>query len=115
MQSKNGDTESREQTIGPHRGTREQDELGDLDWHIYTTDIHEEEVKSKSLSCVRLFATPLTIQSMEFSGQNTGVASLSLLLGIFPTQGWNPGLPHCRQIPYQLSHKGSPLIYIIDD
>ena len=43
------------------------EELGDLDWHIYTTDIHEEEVKSKSLSCVRLFATPLTIQSMEFS------------------------------------------------
>ena len=37
MQSKNGDTESREQTIGPHRGTREQDELGDLDWHIHTT------------------------------------------------------------------------------
>ena len=31
-------------------------------------------------------------------GQNTGVDSLSLLQGIFPTQGWNPGLPHCRQI-----------------
>ena len=39
--------------------------------------------------------------------QNTGVGSLSLLQGIFPTQGWNPGLPHCRQILYQLSHKGS--------
>ena len=43
-------------------------------------------------------------------GQNTGVGSLSLLQGIFPTQGWNPGLPHCRQILYQLSHKGSPKI-----
>ena len=42
------------------------------------------------------------------SGQNTGVGSLSLLQGIFPTQGLNPGLPHCRQILYQLSHKGSP-------
>ena len=31
-------------------------------------------------------------------GQNTGVGSLSLLQGIFPTQGSNPGLPHCRQI-----------------
>ena len=31
-------------------------------------------------------------------GQNTGVGSLSLLQGIFPTQGWNPGLPHCRWI-----------------
>ena len=41
-------------------------------------------------------------------GQNTGVGSLSLLQGIFPTQGSNPGLPHCGQILYQLSHKGSP-------
>ena len=40
-------------------------------------------------------------------GQNTGVGSLSLLQGIFPTQGSNPGFPHCRQILYQLSHKGS--------
>ena len=41
-------------------------------------------------------------------GQNTGVGSLSLLREIFPTQGSNPGLPHCRWIFYQLSHKGSP-------
>ena len=41
-------------------------------------------------------------------GQNTGVGSLSLLQGIFPTQGSNPDLLHCRQIFYQLSHKGSP-------
>ena len=38
-------------------------------------------------------------------GQNTGVGSLSLLQGIFPTQGSNPGLLNCRQILYQLSHK----------
>ena len=43
-------------------------------------------------------------------GQNTGVGSLSFLQGIFPTQGSNPGLPHCGQILYQLSHKGSPRI-----
>ena len=41
-------------------------------------------------------------------GQNTGVGSLSLLHGIFPTQGSNPGLPHCGWIVYQLSHQGSP-------
>ena len=41
-------------------------------------------------------------------GQNTGVSSLSLLQGTFPTQESNPGLPHCRWILYQLSHKGSP-------
>ena len=40
-------------------------------------------------------------------GQNTGLGSLSLLQGIFPTQGLNPGLPHCRQNLYQLSHGGS--------
>ena len=42
--------------------------------------------------------------------QNTGVGSLSLLQRIFPTQGSNPGLPHCRWIFYQLSHKGSPVL-----
>ena len=43
-------------------------------------------------------------------GQNTGVGSLSLLQGIFPAQGSNPGLPHYRQILYQLIYKGSPRI-----
>ena len=42
--------------------------------------------------------------------QNAGVRSLSLLQGIFPTQGLNLGLPHCRWILFQLSHKGSPRI-----
>ena len=44
-------------------------------------------------------------------GQNTGVGSHSLLQGIVLTQGSNPGLPHCRQILYQLSHQGSPYYY----
>ena len=46
----------------------------------------------------------------NFPGQNTGVGCFSLLQGIFPSQGSNPGLPHCRQILHQLSHKGSPRI-----
>ena len=54
----------------------------------------------KFLSCVQLFVTPWTI----------GVVSLSLIQRIFPTQGSNPALPHCRQILYQLSHQGSPRI-----
>ena len=41
-------------------------------------------------------------------GQSTGVGSLSPLQGIFPTKGSNPGLPHFRQILYQVSHKGNP-------
>ena len=43
-------------------------------------------------------------------GKNTGVGSLSLLRRIFPTQGSNPGLLHCRWILYQLSCEGSPRI-----
>ena len=42
------------------------------------------------------------------AGRNTGVGSLSLLQGIFPTQELSPGLPHCRCLLYQLSHNGSP-------
>ena len=43
-------------------------------------------------------------------GHNTGVGSLSLLQGIFPTQGLNPDLLHCRKILYLLRQKGSPRI-----
>ena len=41
-------------------------------------------------------------------GKNVGVGSHSFLQGIFPTQGSNPGLLHCRQILYHLSHQGNP-------
>ena len=40
-------------------------------------------------------------------GQNTGLGNRSLLQGIFPTKGLNPGLPHCRWILYQLSYQKS--------
>ena len=43
--------------------------------------------------------------SWDSPDQNTGVGSLSLLQGIFPAQGSNPGLLHCRQVLYQLSHR----------
>ena len=60
--------------------------------------------KWKLLSRVRLFATTWTIQSMEFSRPEYWNGYLSQ--EIFPSQGWNPGLLHCRQILYQLSHQG---------
>ena len=44
----------------------------------------------------------------DFPGKNTGVGCHFLLQGIFPTQGLNPGLLHCRQTLYPLSHQGSP-------
>ena len=43
-------------------------------------------------------------------GKNTGMGFLALLQGIFPTQGSNPGLLHCRQILYWLSQQGSPTL-----
>ena len=109
-----------------------------LEWvAISFSNAWKWKVKVKSLSRVRLFSIPWTSAyqappSMGFSrqeywsglplpspthglyspwnspGQNTEVGSLSLLQGIFPTLGSNPGFPHCRWILYQLSHKGSP-------
>ena len=43
-------------------------------------------------------------------GKNTGAGCHALLQGIFPNQGLNPGLLHCRQILYLLSHQGSPIL-----
>ena len=56
-----------------------------------------------------LQARTLEWVAISFS-KNTGVGTCSLLQGIFPTQGLNPGLPHCRWIFYQLSHNRSPKI-----
>ena len=44
----------------------------------------------------------------DYASKNTGVSCHFLLQGIFPTQGSNPRLLHCRQILYRLSHQGSP-------
>ena len=71
--------------------------------------IHIHVWKWKSLSRVRLCGRHGLQSPRSSPGQNTGVSSCSLLQGIFPTQGSNPGLPHCRRILYQLSHQGSTL------
>ena len=47
-------------------------------------------------------------------GKITGVGCHVLLQGIFPTQGLKTGLPHCRQILYQLSYQGSSDLPIPD-
>ena len=70
--------------------------------HVKESDSHS--VLSNSLLHYGLYSP------WNSPGQNTGMGSLSLLQGIFPMQGSNPGLPHCRQILYQLSHRGSPRI-----
>ena len=43
----------------------------------------------------------------DFPGKNTGMCGHVLLSGVFPVQGWNPGLLNCKWILYPLSHKGS--------
>ena len=47
----------------------------------------------------------------NFPGKSTGVRCHFLLQRIFPTQGSNLGLPHCRQTLYHLSHQGSSIIH----
>ena len=76
-----------------------------MDRGAWWVTVHGE---SESCSVVSDSLRPRGLYSPWNSpGQNIGVGSLSLLQGTFPTQGWNPGLLHCRQILDQLSHKGS--------
>ena len=84
-------------------------------WETLSQWSMQSENEVKSLSHVRLFATPWTIAyqdppSMGFSRQSAGVDCHFLLQGIFPTQELNPGLPHCRQTLYRLSHQGSKML-----
>ena len=76
-----------------------------------------------SLSCVQLFAThglkPARLLWQVIynfinipPGKNTAVGCHFLLQGIFPTQGSNPGLQHCRQLLYCLSLLGSPCLHM---
>ena len=72
-------------------------------------DQPDTHLESESLSVMSNSLRPHELsRPWNSPGQNTGVGSLSLLQGIFPTQGSDPGLLHCRRIFYQLSHKGSP-------
>ena len=69
------------------------------------------KVKSESCSVVSESLWPHGLYTPWNSlGQNTGVGSLSLLQGIFPTQGSSPDLMHFRWILYQLNQQGSPQI-----
>ena len=84
---------------------------------------HQNPVEAKLLSCARLFATPWIVactkllcpwdfqgkSPWDFQGKSTGVGCHFLLQGIFPNQGSNPGLSHCRQTLYSLSHPVGPV------
>ena len=82
-----------------------------LDWPSWYTMHIEYESENESCSVVSDSLWPYGLYSpRNFPGQNTRVGSPSLFQDIFPTRGSNPSLPHCRQILYQLSHKGSTRI-----
>ena len=77
---------------------------------VILTLVYSSERVSESRSVVSDSLPPHTLHSPWNSpGQNTGMGSHALLQRIFPTQGSNPGIPHCRWILYQLSQTGSPL------
>ena len=71
--------------------------------YIFTLQYRVKVAQSCPILCNSMVCSP-----WNFPGQNTGVGSFSLIQGIFPTQGSNPGLLHCMQILYQLRYKGSP-------
>ena len=81
-----------------------------LDWVAYPFFRGSSQPRDRTgVSCIAgRFFTSWANREANSSGQNTGVSSLSLLQRIFPIQGSNWGLPHCRQILYQLSYQGSP-------
>ena len=76
------------------------------------SDAPVKECMCHVLSCIRLFTTPWTparlLWSWNFPDENIGVGYHALLQGIFPPQGMNLCLLHCRWILYLLSHQGSP-------
>ena len=77
--------------------------------HLELRSTQTQPSESESRSVITDSLQPHGLYSPWNSlGQNTGVGSLSLLQGSFPTQGSNPNILHCRQILYQLSHKGNP-------
>ena len=77
-----------------------------MEWQGDMYDSREGSVESESCSVVSDSLLPHELYNpCNSPGQNTGVGSLSLLQGIFPSQRSNPGLLHCRQILYQLSHR----------
>ena len=115
------------QYIGQRRNHKENQKVSQVEWRVMfifksrmtkCPTSWETPEKWKSLfhyilrNSSKWKSDPLRLHGLYSScnspGQNTRVGSLSLLQRIFPPQGLNPGLPHCRQILYQLSYQGSP-------
>ena len=79
--------------------------VGLLGHRVNTNKIH---VKVKVAQSCPILCNSMVCSPWNFPGQNTGVGSFSLLQGIFPTQGLNPTLPHCRQVLLPAEPEGKP-------
>ena len=75
-------------------------------WHLINLSSPQSEVAQSCPTLWDLMDTRL-LRPWDFLGKSTGVGCHFLLQRIFPTQGSNPGLPHCRQTLYRLSHQGN--------
>ena len=96
---------------GGREEVRREQDAGDVEPRRHCWDF--EKLKCQSLNRVQLCnpkdcSPPGPSVHGDSPGKNTGVGCHSPLQGIFPTQGWNPGLQHYRQILYHRSHQGSP-------
>ena len=92
---------------GSDRNARQQRD-GQRGCGAHTTE-YPEPCETQSRQSSPALCDPCGLHSpWDSPGQSTGVGSLSLLQGTFPTQGSNPSLPHFKRIVYRLSHKESP-------
>ena len=74
--------------------------------HRLSTNTNHSEVAQSCLTLCNPVDRGAWLSVWDFLGKSTGVGCHFLLQGIFLTQGSNPGLPHCRQTLYHLSHQG---------
>ena len=77
-------------------------------WDIWLWPHSESTMRMFNLLKSRLVLEVMLLRPWDFPGKSPGVDCHFLLQGIFPTQESNPGLPHCGQMLYRLSHQGSP-------
>ena len=81
-------------------------------WSYFSTDLlqHTGHLLTQGVPVSVSYHFAFSYCSWGFQGKNTEVVCHSLLQGVFPTLGSNPGLPHCMEILYLLSHQRSPRI-----
>ena len=97
----------RETEMERHRDRERQREVSSIAIRL-PVSTKEDSLSSRPLCPLPLHSLPPVYHEPLVPSQNTGVGGFSLLQGIFPTQGSNWGLLHCRWILSQLSLKGSP-------